>query len=95
MTTLKVTFALDITTISLLNELAGRLGKSKSAIVREAIQRIHGSTVRLSERERRRMLRAFDELVPQIPVRSLESVEAEIRAIRRARHGGARKRMVG
>ena len=90
MTTARVTFALDAGTVSLLNELAGRLGKSKSAVVREAIQRFPGPAVRLSERERRRMLRAFDELVPQIPVRSLESVEAEIRAIRRARRGGGR-----
>ena len=90
MKTVTVAFPLDTTTVSLLNEIAGRLGKSKGAIVREAIQHFHGPSGRLSERERLRMLRVFDKLVPQIPARNLKSVEAEIRAIRRARRGGGR-----
>ena len=90
-----VALTLDTATVSLLNEIAGRLGKSKGAIVREAIQRVHGPASRLSERARLRMLRAFDELVPQIPTRSLKSTEAEIRAIRRARHGGGRTTKAG
>jgi hypothetical protein len=46
---------------------------------------------RLSERERVRMLRAFDELVPRIPARSAVEVDRELRAIRRARRAGGRR----
>jgi hypothetical protein len=44
---------------------------------------------RLSERERLRLLRAFDELVPRIPARGAAEVERELRSIREARVPGA------
>ena len=44
---------------------------------------------KLSESERLRLLKIFDELVPKIPKRPRKEVQAEIREIRRARrHGG-------
>ena len=42
----------------------------------------------LSERERQRMLRAFDDLVPKIPKRRAKDVEKEIEALRLARRAG-------
>jgi len=39
----------------------------------------------LSDQERSKMLRAFDELVPRIPKRSAAGVDAELAQVRRAR----------
>jgi len=92
MATVKVTFTLDETTIARLRETAERLAKPKSEVVREAIHDFHERTGRLSERERRRMLQAFDDLVPRIPARPAAEVDKELRAVRRARRAGGRRR---
>jgi predicted DNA-binding protein len=92
MASTKVTFTLDQTTISRLQDSATRLSLPKSQVVREAIQDFHERIGQLSERERLRMLRTFDEMVPRIPTRSLRSVTNELSAIRRARKAGGRKR---
>jgi len=47
---------------------------------------------RLSEGERQRLLRAFDQLVPRIAARSAAEVDRELRSIRRARMGGGRRK---
>ena len=47
-------------------------------------------TGKMSERERLRMLRAFDKFVPAIPPRDSRSVQRELREIRRARRSGGR-----
>jgi hypothetical protein len=47
-------------------------------------------TGRLTARERRRLLEAFDRLVPLIPKRPLRDVERELAALRRARRGTGR-----
>lgn len=91
MATVKVTFTLDAGAVAHLNDAAEQLGKPKSEVVREAIEDYHARIGQLSERERLRMLRAFDELVPRIPSRSREAVDDEIRAIRQARRRGGRK----
>ena len=88
MATVKVTFTFDEATISLLNQTAERLAKSKSEVVREAIYSYHERIGRLSERERRYLLAVFDRLVPKIPVRPEAEVDRELNAIRRARRGG-------
>ncbi len=91
MGTTKVTFTLDDATISRLQDAAARLAKPKSEVVREAIQDFYDRIGRLSERERDRMLRTFDELVPQIPLRGAADADSEISEVRAARRAGGRK----
>ena len=67
MATTKVTFTLDETALSRLQDASSRLALPKSEIVREAILEFHDCIGRPSERERTSMLRAFDDLVPKIP----------------------------
>lgn len=87
----KVTFTFDESTLSRLQEAATRLAKPKSEIVREAIREFHARIGRLSEGERIRMLRAFDELVPKISSRSAAEVDRELLALRKARQMGGRR----
>ena len=68
-----------------LQDAAQRLAMSKSEVVREAIMEFHNRIGRLSDQERSKMLRAFDELVPRIPKRSAAEVDAELAEVRRAR----------
>jgi hypothetical protein len=63
----------------------------KSEVVRAAIAEYYDRIGRLSESERLRMLRVFDELVPRIPARSPADVDRELRSIRRARRAGGRR----
>ena len=90
MASVKMTFSLDEVTAHRLNQTAERLEMAKSAVVREAILEYADRTGRLSEKERRRLLRAFDDLVPKIPDRPTGEVEAELAEIRRARRAGGR-----
>ncbi|HUT77098.1 MAG TPA: ribbon-helix-helix protein, CopG family [Polyangia bacterium] len=90
MASVKATFTLDPETVTRLGETAERVQRSKSAVVREAILDYSERVDRLSERERKQMLAAFDELVGRIPERPTEAVEEELEAIRRARAGGGR-----
>ena len=91
MATSKVTFTLDPDTIRRLKEAAQRLDKPQSAVVREAIQDFHDRIGKLSEQERVRMLRTFDQLVPRIPRRPLSAVERELAELRQARRQGGRQ----
>lgn len=90
MASVKCTFTLDLETVARLNEMAARLRRSKSAIVRDAIQDFSERVDRLSEGERRRMLAAIDELAPKIPQRPIDEVEDELEGIRNARRQGGR-----
>ena len=90
MTATKTTFTLDEPALTSLRDAAERLSMSKSEVVREAILEFHARIGRLGERERINMLRAFDELVPQIPLGPAESADNELAEIRRARKGGGR-----
>ena len=47
-----------------------------------------------SESERQRKLRAFDDLVPKIPMRPAKEAEKEIQDLRLARRTGGRMTMV-
>jgi hypothetical protein len=87
---IKVTFTLDEATISQLTDTARRLAKPKSEVVREAIRDYHARTDRLSEVERRRMLRVLDQMMKQAPSRSQSEVDREIAEIRAARKSGGR-----
>jgi flagellar motor switch protein FliG len=91
MATVKVTFTLDQATVSRLQDAAVQLSMPKSEVVREAIQEFHDRLGRLNERERARMLRAFDEFVPRIPRRSAAAVDRELAKIREARRTGGRR----
>jgi len=91
MASTKVTFTLDQATVARLQDAAARLSLPKSEVVREAIQEFHDRIGHLSERERLRLLRTFDEVVPRLPTRSLRSVESELSALRRSRKAGGRR----
>lgn len=90
MASVKATFTLDESTAKRLAQTAERLQRPKSEIVREAILDYSERSDRLSERERLRMLRAFDELVPQIPTRPAAEVDAELKVLRESRRLGGR-----
>ena len=91
MAKVKVTFTLDAATIARLNQAAERLSKPKSQVVRDAINDYSERTGRLSERERRRMLRVIDEMLSRPPTRPQEEVDRELREIREARRAGGRR----
>ncbi len=91
MASTKVTFTLDEKTVARLNRAAQRLHMPKSQVVREAIGEYSARIGRLSDEERVRMLKVFDEAVARIPKRPQEEVEREIREVRDARRAGGRK----
>jgi hypothetical protein len=91
MGTTKVTFTLDPPTIHRLQQAAERLALPKSEIVRQAIHEFFERIGRLSDSERTKLLRTFDEMVPRIPPRAAKEAQEEIREIRRARRMGGSK----
>jgi hypothetical protein len=91
----KVTFTLDEQTVHWIDDAAERLAKPKSQVVREAVADYHSRIGRLSESERKRMLNAFDALVPTIPARPQREAEDEIQEIRRSRRSGGRSSISG
>lgn len=91
MASLKMTFSLDASTAAQLARTAERLQTSKSAVVREAVAEYAARAGRMSETERRKALRAFDELVHKIPERPAIEVDEELASLRRARRAGGRR----
>lgn len=91
MANIKMTFSLDEASAARLRSTAAALGKPKSEVVREAILDYSQRKGRLGEAERRRLLAAFDKLVPEIPSRPLEEVKQELDLIRQARRQGGRR----
>ena len=91
----KVTYTIDAATIARLEEVADRLGRPKSQIVREAINDYAARIGRLSERERLRMLRTFDEVVERIPDGPVRGTDDELAEIRSARRSGGRRSLGG
>ena len=87
----KVTFTLDQATLARLKDASVRLAKPKSQIVREAILDFYDRLGRLSERERARMLRVFDEYVAAIPDQGANAVDRGISEIPRARKASGRR----
>lgn len=87
---IKVTFTLDEATIGRLNDTARRLAKPKSEVVRQAIRDYHSRSDRLSEAERKRMLRVLDKMMERPPTRGHNDVRREIAQIRAARKSGGR-----
>jgi len=85
-----MTFSLDRATADRIDQTAQRLGKAKSEVVREAVAEYAARVGRLSEGERREMLRTFDRFVPAIPKRPAAEVDTELAELRRARRTGGR-----
>lgn len=90
----KVKFALDEATVRRIETASKRLALSKSQVVREAVQDYYERLGQMSEQERKRMLRIFDEVIPQIPARPLNELRRELKAIRLARRSPGRKTIV-
>ena len=90
MASVKMTFSLDEATSVRLGDIAAVLRKPKSEIVRDAIHDYAERVGRLSESERRRLLGVFDEMVPAIPARTREEVDAELAELRQSRRLGGR-----
>lgn len=91
MASVKATFTLDPETASRLARMADQLQRSKSEIVREAVADYGARIDRLGERERARMLAAFDDLIPRIPQRAASEVDVELADLRAARESGGRR----
>jgi hypothetical protein len=87
----KMTFTFDERTVETLKQTASRLKKPQSVVVREAIQDYAARAGRLSDEERRHMLKVFDRMVTRIPARSQAEADAEIAEIRASRRTGGRQ----
>ena len=87
----KVTFTVDEETARTLKTTAERLRKPQSLVVREAIAEYAARAGRLTETERRRMLRTVDEILRQPPTRHQAAVRRELDQIRRARRRAGRR----
>jgi hypothetical protein len=88
----KVTFSVDAETVRTLKATAERLRKPQSMIVREAVAEYAARAGRLTEGERRRLLRTLDEITGRPPTRPQAQVEREISAIRGSRRAAAARR---
>jgi len=86
-----MTFTLDQETAARIDRTAQRLDIPKSAVVREAVAEYAARAGRLSEQERRRMLKVFDDVIERIPRQPARATDAELAAIRRARTQGGRR----
>jgi len=94
MATVKVTFTLDEATVKRIETASQRLALPKSQVVREAVHDYYERLGKMSEQERKRMLRIFDEVIPRIPARPLNEVRRELKQIRLARRLGGRATIV-
>src|SRR5664280_1406647 len=96
MAKVKMTFSLDRETAGRLRQAAERLAKPQSTVVSEAIHDFSDRVGRLSERERLRLLRVFDEVVPLVPSRPVspaDVAERETPPDDPARHLGPHRRL--
>jgi predicted transcriptional regulator len=89
---IKVTFTLDDDTVRRLRRTAARLAKPQSQVVREAIREYDARSGKLTDEERRRLLDAFDRLVPALRGRAVREARAEMQEIREARRASSLRR---
>ena len=87
----KLTFSVDEATAQTLRKTAERLHKPQSMVVREAVAEYAARIGRLTEGERRKMLKAVDRMLDQPPTRPQAEVARELRAVRTARRQGGRR----
>jgi hypothetical protein len=90
----KRTFTFDEETVDRLQRAAARLARPQSYVVRQAVREYVDRIGTLSPEERRRLLEAFDRVVPAVPSRPLRDVRAEVAEIRVARRRGGRRHRV-
>jgi hypothetical protein len=90
----KVTFTLDEATVKRIEAASQRLALPKSQVVREAVQDYYERLGKMSEQERKRLLRIFDQVIPAIPARPPKEVRRELKTIRSARRLGGRVTLV-
>jgi hypothetical protein len=86
----KLTFSVDDATADTLKKTAERLRKPQSMVVREAVAEYAARAGRLTDAERREMLRIVDAMMQEPPTRSRAAMMRELREIRAARRGGGR-----
>lgn len=86
-----MTFTLDEETVRKIRKLAERTKKPQSLIVREAVAHYSARDEKMTDEERQRWLRTFDELVARIPPRPREDIDRELRDIRAARRSRGRR----
>jgi len=84
----KVTFTLDEDTVRTLRKVAERTKKPQSLVVREAVAQYATRDEKMSDEERERWLRTFDELIAKIPPRPRKEVERELADLRKSRRTG-------
>ncbi|MBA2303145.1 MAG: ribbon-helix-helix protein, CopG family [Acidobacteria bacterium] len=87
----KLTFSVDDATVLTLRKTAERLRKPQSMVVREAVAEYAARAGRLTETERRHLLKAVDQMIAQPPSRPETEVAGELRAVRQARRQGGRR----
>jgi len=87
----KMTFTFDEQTAETLKRAAARLKKPQSAVVREAIHDYASRADRLSDEERKQMLKVLDRMIARAPKRTQAEVDAEIAEIRATRRSGGRR----
>lgn len=85
-----MTFTFDEQTVEMLRRASSRMKKSQSLVVREAIQEYANRADRLSDEERRRMLKVLDRMTMRASRRTSAEVDAEIAEVRAARRSGGR-----
>jgi len=87
----KMTFTFDETTVEVLRRTSARLKKPNSVVVREAIRDYAGRADRLSDDERRHMLRILDRIVSRPATKTAAAVDQEIKSVRAVRKTGGRR----
>jgi hypothetical protein len=84
----KMTFTLDDSTVAALKRIAGRLQKSQSYVLREAISYFEPHAGQLSKAERKRRVELFDRVLAEIPSKSASDVDRELKELRASRRRG-------
>ena len=87
----KMTFTFDENTAETLRRTASRLKRPQSVVVREAIQEYASRADRLSDEERKQMIKVLDRMIARPPKRTQAEVDAEIGEIRATRRTGGRR----
>jgi predicted transcriptional regulator len=87
----KVTFTLDEETVRRLRKMAERTKKPQSLVVREAVAQYSTRDEKMTDEERERWLRTFDEQIAKIPRRPREDIDRELRELRAARRSRGRR----